>query len=412
MKAKTPLKSYFSDARAAFVLFGVVVVGVLLFSEFATDRLNLYDFQVMYGAAEAYLSDEAVYGVPFGLKTGFYKYSPFTMLAFTVYTLFTFKTAGVIHFLLIGACAIGSILRLEQLFRQYCPPVRKRTFWLLLAVFLSVFVHFFRDIHLGNINIVLVFLLTVALQLAIRDRSKSAGLILAFVIMAKPYFLVCGLPFLAFGRWKVILSTVVWVSFFIGVTVLVIGWSESLRLHQEWFTAMMDHSSYLRSSHTLFSLCATYLGVNVPSRYAFYLFPVMALLLIYLIDRMTKRLVKIGVDEGEVKLQGLLMLFFLLMALIPGIFITDTEHFLFSLPLIVHCCFQRRHTSWWWVVLLVMILVLYGGNSSDLLGKDLSVKVDQWGLLGISNVMLIGLSLRWFVHIENVTLKREAIKPR
>ena len=50
-------------------------------------------------------------------------------------------------------------ITVEHLLRRYCPPVRKRSFWLFLAIFLSAFIHLFRDLHLGNVNIILVLLL-------------------------------------------------------------------------------------------------------------------------------------------------------------------------------------------------------------------------------------------------------------
>ena len=194
---------------------------------------------------------------------------------------------------------------------------------------------------------------------------------------------------------------------FVGFTVLVMGWSDSVKLHQEWFAAMMDHSDYLGSRHTLFSLSSLYLGLTLPTHHAFYLFPLVSLALAYYCYRIANRPAAAREGAPAANTTSLMLLFFLLMALIPSFFVTDTEHFLFALPLIVICCFQRDVASRWWVVMLVVVLVLYGGNSSDLLGKGLSVSVNRWGILGISNLLLIGMSLFWFSGRE----KRAAANP-
>ena len=396
------LSKYFADARTYFVLFGVLVVGALLLSEFLTQRLNLYDFRVMYSAAEAYLSGEQVYGIPFGLKTGFYKYSPFTILVFMAYTPLDYPMACVVHFLIIGCAVIGVILSLEKLIRQYTTPVRGRTFLLLLAVFLSVFIHLFRDLHLGNINIILVCLLTMALAAAVSGRYYRAGFLLAFVILAKPYFLVVMLAFVAFGYWKTVASTAGWVSIFILLTVVVMGPSESFSLHKQWVAAMMAHGDYLGSPHTISSLLFFYLGLEMSGKFAFFFLPVVAIGITYFSWRINRQFSFVDTEEATAaKSQGLIFNFYLLMAIIPSILITDTEHFLFSLPLIALLCFHRPKAHVGWTIMLVVVLLLFGGNSSDMLGMDLSRQVNRWGLLGISNLCVLGMIIYQFWGRKN-----------
>jgi len=42
--------------------------------------------------------------------------------------------------------------------------------------------------------------------------------------------------------------------------------------------------------------------------------------------------------------------------------------------------------------LFIVICILHEANSSDLLGSELSDKVNAWGVLGVANLMLIALS--------------------
>ena len=75
-----------------------------------------------------------------------------------------------------------------------------------------------------------------------------------------------------------------------------------------------------------------------------------------------------GGSSGHVVME-----YFLLMALVPSITLTDTNHFLFSMPLvllIVHHLMPPAVPKWA-VIAMVLVLLLFGGNWADALG-DLS----------------------------------------
>jgi membrane-associated HD superfamily phosphohydrolase len=98
--------------------------------------------------------------------------------------------------------------------------------------------------------------------------------------------------------------------------------------------------------------------------------------------------------------------YFILFALIPNLLITDSEHFLFTLPLIV----ILMHALWKEGNLLlsavfVILLFLYGCNSSDLIGNKLSDVFEKAGVLGFSNMGLVALSLFMFVKKSGVQAK-------
>ena len=83
-----------------------------------------------------------------------------------------------------------------------------------------------------------------------------------------------------------------------------------------------------------------------------------------------------------------------LISLLPNITVTDTEHFLLALPLIIYLSviFQVRPISvghW----LIVVSFIAYGFNIYDLWGRDLSALFEYYGLLGIGNFGIIVLSV-------------------
>ncbi|MBK6831833.1 MAG: hypothetical protein IPG92_14330 [Flavobacteriales bacterium] len=96
--------------------------------------------------------------------------------------------------------------------------------------------------------------------------------------------------------------------------------------------------------------------------------------------------------------------YFLLLALVPSITLTDTNHFLFSMPLVMllaHHLAPRTDPKWL-VVLAVPVLLAYGGNWADALG-GLSDRMVHYGVLGIANLGLIVLGVFLLLRRSNLS---------
>jgi hypothetical protein len=180
-----------------------------------------------------------------------------------------------------------------------------------------------------------------------------------------------------------------------------LGIPESVALYSEWFCAMKEHSGYLSSSHTIFSLLNYYAGVQISPAFGLAGLCSAAILLFgYFYFREKKGTNK----KSKLELQPMIMFFFLLIALVPSLLITDTEHFLFSLPLIVFLIMKVSSAKKAaWTALLVFVLIMYGGNSSDLVGRTLAAKFETMGLLGISNLVLITLAFYFLFDKKQIT---------
>jgi len=93
--------------------------------------------------------------------------------------------------------------------------------------------------------------------------------------------------------------------------------------------------------------------------------------------------------------------YILLLAMVPSLTITDTEHFLFSLPMITFLlakAFTQMKRKVAYVAALTLSLIFYGANWHDLLGDKLSDWLFNNGLLGVSNVMMIILFVTVFMR--------------
>jgi len=87
-------------------------------------------------------------------------------------------------------------------------------------------------------------------------------------------------------------------------------------------------------------------------------------------------------------------------ALVPNLVLTDQEHFMFSLPLILFTLgylFSVRDR----IVLigLLVAMMLYATRSSDLWGSALFDRMELHGVLGVGNLLLIGTAL--LAHVRH-----------
>src|SRR5262245_36938147 len=102
-----------------FILFAVMIFAAIFAVEKINDRFWLNDFKVYYSAAHALINGQQVYGIPFGLDTGFYKYSPFVAMLFVPYTFFSYEAASIIHFVILSTVTILTIIILGRLIGKY-----------------------------------------------------------------------------------------------------------------------------------------------------------------------------------------------------------------------------------------------------------------------------------------------------
>lgn len=358
---------------------------LMLVIENINSRFWLNDFKVMYSAAEAFISGEQVYGKPFGLSTGFFKYSPESTVLFIPYLLFKFEVAAVLHYCVLLVCTVGLFLNLNKLCKAYLFPTLSLKYpsLLLLPAFLFSVVHLVREFHLGNVNVILVYLISATLLATIQKKYSTAGILISIVIFTKPYFIVLLLGFLLIKKFKPVLSSVLFSLSAILLFSLTIGFGKSVQMHTDWLKSMLDHSSYLTSNHTIFSLVENYFSVEIPmANSPIYLFSLgIVLFFVFWFSKLKN-------------LKHSFVFFTLIfLAIIPNMIITDVEHFLFSIPLILIITASilsgKRYVLF---TPLILTLILFGGKSNDILGKSLASFFHQNGFLGIANLLLIGWS--------------------
>jgi hypothetical protein len=385
-----------------FIVFATVLFAAIFAIEKINERFWLNDFKVYYSAAQALISGEQVYGVPFGLDTGFYKYSPFVAMLFVPYTFFPYEIAATIHFWVLCAATILTIIILERLLSRYFPPVKTKTENILMSLaLLCILLHLVREFHLGNINMLLLFFASAGLIYTLNAKHILGGIFIGLAIIIKPYFLILILPFIAAGKWKTLISIAVTMIAAFLIPVVVGGFWNNILLHTEWIDSMRAHSGYLSSNHTIQSLLHYYLGLQTGTWFTYFLIALISMsyfFIFFFLKRGNQFTPQFLFVSG----------YFCLLAIVPNIVVTDTEHFLLSLPLIMILLrYIAENKNRLLTAEFVILIFFYEGNSTDLLGKNLSGRFEGMGLLGISNLIIITSVL---ILVFSITKKSLAVK--
>ena len=98
-------------------------------------------------------------------------------------------------------------------------------------------------------------------------------------------------------------------------------------------------------------------------------------------------------EKGNISLQktDFAMEYFTLIAIIPNLVITDTEHFLFAMPIIFSLVTFLFFTKNGKLIsaISILFLILFGLKINDVIGNNIADVYLQNSVLGISNLVII-----------------------
>lgn len=373
----------------------VVIVIALVLASITLDMLNgrfwVSDLRVYLGAAAALLQTSPVYGVAFGEDTGFFKYAPIVAMAFAPSAALPFTLVAILHLLLEGLALIWCVVALERLlmrhvFGTYMRPIVARSLLLLLCIG----VLFVRELHLGNVNSLLLLLAVQGTARLAEGNDARSGFCFGLLWLVKPYLAFMAVPLLAHGRWKALLLALCTMTAGLLLPFIVLGPSRSWELHRQWLLAMGAHGTYLSSPDTLPSLLHKHVGLHLSGLLATTLIILGAGLALGVASLLNSNRSRADMFPGRRTIVDV----WAAQAMVPLLVVTDEEHFLFATPLIVYCLaliFQGRHLLG--TVVFGIAMALFSTRSSDLLGSGLYASSGQVGALGLGCILLICVSL-------------------
>ena len=368
---------------------------IICLSYYALETINgraqMADFRVYYDAANAFLNDTQLYGKAFGVSSGFYKYSPFACLPFVPLAILPYKVASIIFYLLITGSIIWFSL---YLYKSIAEEKYEKAGWILGLTALYMADHLERELHLGNINLFLLIAAFWIFTFLKNEKQLFAGLLYGLLLLFKPHFLVLLPYFIWKKQWKASLISVAFVMTGLLIPALIKGWSANLHLVQEWFTAMKDHSVKLEESpNTIYGIFNHFI-LRQPGHplSILVLLGITGTLFLFFLIKNKRKFGNSNVRFIE---------FFILVALIPNLVHTDTEHFMWTWPLIAYIIvelFKKKNTLFnseglAVIVLFTISFIPYCLNSPDIVGKKIRFLFDEGGLLGVANLFIIAAAV-------------------
>ncbi|MBX7052115.1 MAG: DUF2029 domain-containing protein [Flavobacteriales bacterium] len=367
------------------VITGLICLGYY-FLELANHRAQMADFRVYYDAANAFIHDTQLYGKAFGVSSGFYKYSPFACIPFIPLAILPYPIASFIYYLLIMAAICWFMVKLFHELHPSRDWKSSRYGWALFLVALFMADHLERELHLGNVNLFLL-ILGYAVFLALRsNRQIRAGIFMGILLLFKPHFLIL-LPYFVWKKkWTTLFAGFGTILMGVLIPTLIKGYDGNVQLHAEWLMAMKDHNVKLEESpNTIYGILNHFVLNHHGS-----LWLVIAVLMLvaglfaYFLIR-NKRIEQ----HEEIRFSE----YFLLIALIPNLTHTDTEHFMWSWPLIAYVIIslltQPVAGPWKYAIAMFLAFIPYCVNSPDIVGKKIRFLFDEGGLLGTANLIII-----------------------
>lgn len=378
-------------------LFNIVFAAIALLL-FVVEQINgrfwLNDLRVYYGAGEALLNGEPLYGVAHGLDSGVFKYAPMLALVYALFALLPYSIAASIQYLLITLAFIDGLRRIDRLVRVNLLSGKAEAYLPLFLIALACIVHLHRELHLGNINMMLLWLLLITLEQLQRGRDGLGGLLLGAAILAKPHFLLLAPLLVLHGKWRTLGAACITLLAGIVLPALVLGWAGNWQVHGAWLGEMAKHNAALiytggddyRAVNTIYSFAHRALLKHVVSASAVEAYAVLGLIALTFAAF-------VWWNKKRQAPQAFTVEFLVLVALVPSLTLTDTEHFLFALPLVAYVLHRLvpKAEPRWLPFLAVPLLLAYGGNFEDALGSFSDVLIHH-GVLGIGSFGLVVLS--------------------
>jgi hypothetical protein len=383
-----------------WIIFLLLVSAASLGAELINNRMDMRDLGVYYRAAERLLDGEELYrhaeADPY--EHYVYKYAPPAAMLFIPFLPLGITVSSYAYWALLTLVMAGILLILKKLLTGNILESSGRTHSLILAIVITG-THFFRELHLGQVNLLLLGFYVMSIYLLHMRKPAAFGALLAISIFIKPFGLIF-LPLLIItGRFRELL-------YFTGFALLLFllpmlfyeNISDYAGLYVSWYqelgTELGGKQEILSAgNHTIFSILARFTPLGrLPLQgigLVIYQLSVMLLLGILFLWFYFRKAVP---DRA-------LRLFMVLTALIPLLAYTSYNAFIFSLPLLVFLLFRFKELNLAGRIILIISSLLIGGNIYDISGRDLfdyfwSISVYSWGTLGL--MLLVFLNWRAF----------------
>src|SRR5690606_34765340 len=369
--------------RALLASLSLLLLASLVLKHF-NDRFWLSGLRVYYMAADHLRHGLPIYGETFGLDTGLYKYAPVVLYFFLPYTFLPFHAAGILHFLGTGVLLMGAFVVIERSLARFRPAMPKVATRAVLGL-LCIAVLLARELHMGNINVGLLLLTVLGVERILAGKRTSAGILLGLAWLLKPYLLLMLVPLVIRREWRVLGAALATILAGLLLPLPFHGPRMWWELHREWGASMLLHTGMMTSPDRMGAILGKVFGFAPSTGLDLVFIAVAGGLLAGMAwkDRNSGRTIQDRRMNATFEL-------WLAMALVPNLVITDQQHFMFALPLILFVlAYLFTHRNIPLLLGFLLAMLFYGTRSTDLWGRELENMLVGWGVLGSGNVLLM-----------------------
>lgn len=372
-----------------WIIFLLLISAGSVSGELINGRFSMPDLEVYYKTAERMMGGEEIYDVTVDNSSYHYvyKYSPPAAISFIPLTIFSFSFSKFLYWIFLTFLFGATLYNIKVIFLGKGKSNSRITGSLILATAI-VGTHFFRELHLGQVNLVMLAIYILALRFFLSEKYAAMGVLLAFSIFIKPFALIF-IPFLLLVRaYKGLMYYALFaILFFLTPLLFYHNYSDFIALYGSWIEELAKELGNKQSlitdgNHTIFSVLARYspirmLEMSDTSRYIYQLI-IIGMIGGLILWTYTKR----KVADAPARI------YIILIAIIPLLAFTSYNAFIFTLPLLTYLMFKFRELGLIFKIIFIISCLLIGANIYDLVGRDLfdffwAISVYSWGTMGL-----------------------------
>ncbi|MGB8952481.1 MAG: glycosyltransferase family 87 protein [Candidatus Aminicenantales bacterium] len=218
-------------------------------------KKDMSDFGVCYQGGMRIRQGETLYRVEDDHLQ--FKYAPLAAMFFSLFTIVPYEVAKVIWYYLELVLLFGSFFLCTRIL-----PAKEKSIWFCSGIGLMILAKYAgREIELGQVNIFLIFLLSLMVAAIVMGKNIRAGWLWSFSLFFKPYALVFLPYFLLKRRFKLIASGAAMIFIGLFLPTLFFNFQGNLSVLQEWMSTLFQSTPGLIKVYDNASLYAFFLKV-------------------------------------------------------------------------------------------------------------------------------------------------------
>ena len=356
------------------ILFAAGVFALLVLAFLVHVRKDMSDFGVCVQAGRRVLDGETLYRVSDGHLQ--FKYAPVSACVFIPFALLPWKTAQAVWFV----CQVVLLLAGGRLAYRLIPGPRKSP-WILAGLGALAGIKFLgREIELGQVNALILFLLLAAAGGFLRKKDALVGALWCVSLVFKPYALILLPYFLWKKRFRPLGFGMAGLAAGLILPAVVYGWSGNLVVLKEWAVSLTRSTRGLLAvgdNASLFALSAKSFGADRTE-----IALVSTLAAVAVLGILFLLIIGQGRRKGLEKPESLEFVY--LLACIPLLSpLGWSYNYLYGIPAVFILLSVLPRFSTIWRISAALNLIILGVSIQEVLGRPLFLFYTQHALVAV-----------------------------